>query len=56
MAELVQTQLRKFDQLVKPYLYEGPLSSKFSLLEQKTPVKRERFALGRIALLSLNYF
>jgi len=46
MAAAVQTQFHKFQDKLKPYLYEGPLSSYWGILEQKTNVKREQVALG----------
>ncbi len=52
MAAAIQTQIRKFEDKIKPYLYEGPGVQYWSLLEKKTNVKREQVALG-IFLLSL---
>lgn len=46
MAAQIQTQIRKFEDILKGYLYEGPLVPVWGLLEQKTKVKRERLALG----------
>jgi hypothetical protein len=46
MAAVIQNQIRQLEQKFKPYLYEGPLASYWSLLEQKTKVKREQAALG----------
>jgi hypothetical protein len=46
MAAAIQTQLHKVQEKVKPYLYEGPLSSYWAILEQKTKLKREQVALG----------
>ena len=42
----VQSYIRKFEDILKGYLYEGPLVSLWSLAEQKTKVKRERLAMG----------
>lgn len=38
--------MRKVEEKLKPYLYEGPLSSHFGFVEQKTKAKREHIALG----------
>jgi len=46
MAAKVQEYTRKFEDILKGYLYEGPLTPYWSILEQKTKVKRERIALG----------
>jgi hypothetical protein len=46
MAAQVQSQIRKFEEILKGYLYEGPLVPFWGLIEQKTKVKRERVALG----------
>lgn len=46
MASSIQAQIRKVEDSLKPYLYEGPLTSLWSLAEQKTNLKRERIALG----------
>jgi hypothetical protein len=46
MAASVQNQVQKFEEILKGYLYEGPLTPYWSLLEQKTKLKRERIALG----------
>jgi len=46
MAAAVQNQIRKFENKIKPYLYEGPGSQYWTLIEQKTNVKREQVALG----------
>jgi hypothetical protein len=51
MAELIQSQIRKFEQVAKPYLYEGPFSAQWSFVEQKTKLKRDQVALGRISSL-----
>jgi hypothetical protein len=51
MAAAVQIQIRKFEGKLKPYLYEGPLTSYWGFVEQKTKVKREQVAFG--ILLSL---
>jgi hypothetical protein len=59
MASPVQNHLRKFDEILKGYLYEGPLVPFWGLIEQKTKVKRERIALGisivLLLMLSYNY-
>ena len=52
MAAAIQNQIRKVEEKIKPYLNEGPLSSYFGLIEQKTKVKREQIAFG-ICFLSL---
>ncbi len=46
MAAKVQQYIRNFEDILKGYLYEGPLTPYWSILEQKTKVKRERIALG----------
>jgi len=46
MAAQVQSQIRKVEDILKGYLYEGPLVPLWSLVEKKTNVKRERVALG----------
>lgn len=46
MASQVQSQIRKMEETLKGYLYEGPLTPFWGLLEQKTNLKRERIALG----------
>jgi len=53
MAAVVQNQLRRFEQKVKPYLYEGPLTTYWGLIEQKTKVKREQLALGLLAFVAI---
>ena len=50
MAAQIQTQIRKVEDILKGYLYEGPLVPIWGLLEQKTKVKRERLALGNSIL------
>lgn len=50
MAAAVQSQVQKFEEILKGYLYEGPLTPYWSLLEQKTKLKRERIAVGRSSL------
>jgi hypothetical protein len=46
MAAAVQTHIHKFEETLKGYLYEGPLTPFWSFVEHKTKVKRERVALG----------
>ena len=46
MAAGVQAQIRKVEDILKGYLYEGPLVPLWGLVEQKTKLKRERVALG----------
>jgi hypothetical protein len=48
MAAQVQNQIRKYEEILKGYLYEGPLVPLWGLVEQKTKVKRERIALGML--------
>jgi hypothetical protein len=48
MAVPVQNHVQKLEDILKGYLYEGPLTPYWSLLEQKTKLKRERLALGRL--------
>lgn len=49
MAAVVQAQIRKFEDTVRPYLYHGPLAPYWPLLEQKTKLKREQLSLGKLA-------
>ncbi|CAF3196500.1 unnamed protein product [Rotaria socialis] len=53
MAAAVQNQIRKVEEKIKPYLYEGPLTSYWGLVEGKTKVKREQIAFGILGLLAL---
>ncbi|CAF0969829.1 unnamed protein product [Rotaria sordida] len=53
MAAAVQTQIRKIEQKLQPYLYKGPLSSYWDLIEKKVPVKREQIALGLFGFLAI---
>ncbi|CAF1344827.1 unnamed protein product [Adineta steineri] len=53
MAAVVQNQLRKVEEKLKPFLYEGPFNSIGGLIEQKTKVKREQVALGLLAFLAI---
>ena len=46
MAAAIQTHVRKFEEKLKPYLHQGPLAPYWTLLEQKTKLKREQLALG----------
>lgn len=46
MAAQAQAQIRKVEEILKGYLYEGPLVPFWGLVEQKVKVKRERIALG----------
>jgi hypothetical protein len=48
MAASVQNHIHKVEETLKGYLYEGPLTPFWSLVEQKTKVKRERVAVGNI--------
>jgi hypothetical protein len=54
MAGPIQTQLRKVEEKLKPYLHDGPFASYWGLLEQKVKVKREHVAFG--ISLSLLFF
>jgi len=45
MAAVLQNQLRRFEQSAKPYLYEGPFTSQWGFVEQKTKLKRDQIAL-----------
>jgi hypothetical protein len=55
MAAAARTQIHKFEETLKGYLYEGPLTPYWSIIEQKTNLKRERIALGNsISLLLYN--
>jgi hypothetical protein len=48
MVDSIKNQIRTFERIIKPYLYEGRFSSQWSLIEQKTHLKRDQIALGRI--------
>lgn len=50
MAAAVQNHIQKFEETLKGYLYEGPLTPLWSLLEKKTNQKRERIALGNVLI------
>lgn len=54
MTTPVQAQIRKIEEILKGYLYEGPLVPLWSAVEQKVKVKRERIALGMMIFLSLS--
>jgi len=53
MANQVQSQINKFENILKGYLYEGPLISLWGFLEQKTKVKRERLALVLLGFIAI---
>ena len=53
MANQIQSQIKKVEDILKGYLYEGPLVPLWSTLEQKTKVKRERLALGFLAFIAI---
>ncbi|CAF3932632.1 unnamed protein product [Rotaria sp. Silwood2] len=53
MAAVVQAQIRKVEEKLKPYLYEGPLTSYWGLIEKKTKVKREQVAFGLFGFLTI---
>ncbi|UJR21002.1 hypothetical protein I4U23_024102 [Adineta vaga] len=53
MAAAIQPYIRKIENKIKPYLYEGPFTSYWGLLEQKAKVKREHVALGLLGLLAV---
>jgi len=53
MASPIQNKIRKCEETLKGYLYEGPLVSFWGLLEQKTKVKRERIALGLLGFIAI---
>ncbi|CAF4524694.1 unnamed protein product [Rotaria sp. Silwood1] len=53
MAAAVQTQIRKAEAQLKPYLYGGPFNSHWGLIEQKTKVKREQIAFGLFGFLAI---
>lgn len=42
----MQAQIRKVEEKLKPYLYDGCCNSYWGTIEQKTNVKREQIALG----------
>ncbi len=46
MAAIIENQIRKFEGKLKPFLYDGPFTSYFGLVEQKTKLRREQIALG----------
>jgi hypothetical protein len=43
---VVESQIRKLEEKLKPFLYEGPFTSHLGLLEQKTKLRREQIVLG----------
>lgn len=53
MAAVVQAQIRKVEDKLKPALYEGCGSTYWGFLEQKTKLKREQLALGLSLVLGL---
>ncbi|CAF4092054.1 unnamed protein product [Rotaria socialis] len=53
MAAQVQTYVRKVEDALKGYLYDGPLTPLWSLVEQKTKLKRERVALGLLGFVAI---
>jgi len=53
MAAVFQNQIRRFERSAKPYLYEGPFTSHWGLVEQKTKVKRDQIALGLLGLVAV---
>ncbi|CAM4780750.1 unnamed protein product [Rotaria magnacalcarata] len=53
MAAAVKNQIRKVEEKIKPYLYEGPLNSYWGLVEDKTKVKREQIAFAIFGFLAL---
>ena len=60
MAAQIQRHIRNVEDTLKGYLYEGPLTPYWGLIEQKTKVKRERVALGStissLVLLSYHFY
>ena len=46
MAAVVQTQLRKVEEKLKPALYNTVGSDYWAIAEKKTTLKREQLALG----------
>lgn len=55
MADIVKQQIRKFEQIAKPYLYEGPFQSQWGFIEGKIPLKRAQIALGNLSSLPLQH-
>jgi len=53
MTAPIQKQIRKFEDILKGYLYEGPLVQFWSIIEVKTKVKRERIALGLLGFIAI---
>ncbi|CAF0984314.1 unnamed protein product [Rotaria sordida] len=53
MASSVRNHIHKVEEILKGYLYEGPLTPFWSLLEQKTKLKRERIALGLLGFIAI---
>ena len=51
MAAVVQNYIRNFEDKIKPYVREGPLVPLWTLLEDKTKLKREQLALGFLGFL-----
>lgn len=53
MAAQIQHHIRNLEDTLKGYLYEGPLTPYWGLLEQKTKVKRERMAVGLLGFIAI---
>jgi len=53
MAAAVEAQLRKVEAKLKPYLREGCCSSHWTLVEEKTHLKREHITLGLLSVIAL---
>ncbi|CAF0752167.1 unnamed protein product [Adineta steineri] len=53
MAAQIQHHIRNLEDTLKGYLYEGPLTTYWSILEQKTKVKRERIATGLLGFIAI---
>jgi len=49
----IQAQIRKVEDILKGYLYEGPLVPLWAVVEQKTNLKRERVALGLLGFIAI---
>ncbi|CAF2649410.1 unnamed protein product [Rotaria sp. Silwood2] len=53
MAAAIRNHIQKLEGILKGYVYEGPLTPFWSLLEQKTKLKRERIALGLLGFIAI---
>ena len=53
MAAQIQKHIHNVEETLKGYLYEGPLTPFWSIVEEKTKVKRERVAVGLLGFIAI---